>query len=563
MEKKIWSGRLSLVVVIVLLLAGGLLFRLFQKQILEHSSYLAQAEGQYIVKKDLPAQRGKIYASDMFPLATNRQYFQVLVVPRNIQNPDDAAGKLAQLLGMSKSDIFSQINNDKNYIPPVKHGLTETEGDQVAALKIRGVLVMPESKRFYPENELASQVLGFTNNLGEGQYGVEGYFNDQLKGYGGELSAEKDTQGRLFSIGDKVDAKNGSDYVLTLDHNIQYQAEQTLNEAVKTYQADSGFLGIMDPKTGAVWAMASSPSYDPNKYNEVSQDNQSVFNNIGITGAYEPGSVFKPLIMAAAINEGKVQPDTEGTFSNKVTVDSYEIHTATDQAFGKETMTQVLENSDNVAMVWVSELLGKDLEYKYLKDFGFGRKTGIELDTESTGDVMDVKKWSNTQRATIAFGQGISVTPIQLMTAVSSIANGGKLMKPYIVSEVHDADGHVDVTSSQEIKRVLNTDTTDKVKDMMVSVVVNGHGKKAAVPGYEVAGKTGTAQIPTPSGGYYTDRHIGSFVGFAPAHDPKFVMLVRLDQPKNVAWAEESAAPTFGKMAKWLLDYMRVPPTTQ
>lgn len=559
MENNPLSKRLNLVIGIIIIVAAGLGFRLFQKQILEHADYLAEAEGQYILKKELPAQRGKIYASDMFPMATNRQYYQVLAVPKNIKNPDTVAEKLAPILGLKKNEIFEQINNDKSYVPPLKHGLTEEEGDKIASLKIQGVIVLPESKRFYPESEIAAQVLGFVNAQGEGQYGIEGYFNDQLRGFGGEIFAEKDTKGRLFSIGEKIEPKDGSDYILTLDHNIQYQAEEILNEAVKTYQADSGFIGIMDPKSGAVLAMAGTPSFDPNKFNEVPQGQQEVFNSAGITAAWEPGSVFKPLIMAAAINEGKVQPDTEGVFSNKVTVDSYEIHTSTDQAYGKETMTQVLENSDNVAMVWVSEQLGKDLEYQYLKDFGFGRKTGIEMDTEATGSVLDVKKWSNTQRATIAFGQGISMTPIQLMTAVSSIANGGKLMKPYIVGEIDSPDGHKDITQSQEIKRVLNTDTTEKVKDMMVSVVEYGHGKKAAVEGYKVAGKTGTAQIPKPGGGYWDDRHIGSFAGFAPAKDPKFVMLVRLDQPKNVKWAEESAAPTFGKMAKWLLDYWRVP----
>ncbi|KKQ18866.1 MAG: Peptidoglycan glycosyltransferase [Berkelbacteria bacterium GW2011_GWA1_36_9] len=561
MSHNTWVSRLNIVVIFIVILASCLLFRLFQKQVLEHETYLAQAEGQYIVKKALIAERGKIYTSDMFPVATNRQYYQALAVPRNIKNPDETAVQLATILGMGKNEIFSLINNDKSYVPPLKHGLTEEEGDKIANLKIRGVIVLPESKRFYPEGELGSQVLGFTNNLGEGQYGIEGYFNEQLKGFGGEISAEKDTKGRFFSIGEKVDAKNGSDYVLTLDHSIQYEAEQVLQEAIKTYQADSGFIGVMDPKTGAVLAMAGSPSYDPNKYNEVPQDQQDVFNNIGITGAYEPGSVFKPLIMAAAINEGKVQPDTEEVFSNQVTVDSYEIHTSTDEAYGKETMKQVLENSDNVAMVWISELMGKDLEYKYVKDFGFGRKSGIELDIEATGSVLDVKKWSNTQRATISFGQGISMTPIQLMTAYSALANGGKLMKPYIVGEIRSPDGRIDKTQSQEIKRVINTDTADKLKDMLVGVVDFGHGKKAGVSGYKVAGKTGTAQIPKPSGGYYDDRHIGSFAGFAPAKDPKFVMLVRLDQPKNVKWAEESAAPTFGTMAKWLLDYYRIPPS--
>lgn len=556
-----WSKRLNLVLGLFMVLGAALLFRLFQKQIVEHTTYIAQAEGQYIIKKELPADRGQIYASDMFPLATNKQYFQVLAVPANIKNPAETAQNLAPLLDISQEEIFSKINNDKNYVPPLKHSLSEEEGDKIAALKIRGIVVLPESTRFYPESELAAHVLGFVNDSGDGQYGIEGYFNDELKGSGGQITAEKDVLGRFFNIGQQTQPQNGSDYILTLDHNIQYQAEKILTQAVKKYQADSGSIVIMDPQTGKILAMAGEPAFDPNKFNEVSQNNQNVFNNPVIAKPWEPGSVFKPLIMAAAINEGKVQPDTEGVFSNMVTVDSYEIHTSTDQAYGRETMTQVLENSDNVAMVWVSEQLGKDLEYKYVKDYGFGRKSGIELDTESPGDVLDVKRWSNTQRATISFGQGIAVTPLQLAAAISSIANGGKLMKPYIVQEVIASDGRKDFRQPQEVKRVLNEDTAQKVRDMMVSVVVNGHGKKAAVSGYKVAGKTGTAQVPKPGGGYYTDRHIGSFIGFAPADDPKFVMLVRLDQPKNVDWAESSAAPTFGEMAKWLLDYLRVPPT--
>ena len=418
---------------------------------------------------------------------------------------------------------------------------------------------MPESRRFYPEGDMASQVLGFVNDSNQGQYGLEGYYNDELAGLGGQIYAEKDVLGRYFNIGQKVDPKDGSDYILTIDRNIQFKAENIIKGAVKKFQADSGSIVILEPKTSAVLAMAASPTYNPNEFNMVSEEDQDIFNNPIIAKPWEPGSVFKPLIMASAINEGLVQPDTKEVFSNKISVDSYEIHTSTDEAYGEETMTQVLENSDNVAMVWISEKLGKETEYKYLKDFGFGRKLGIELDTENPGDVLDVKKWSNTQRATISFGQGITTTPLQLVNAMGAIANGGVLMKPYVVSEVQNSEGKNDVNQPQEVKRVLNTDVANKVKDMMVSVVVNGHGKNAGVEGYKVAGKTGTAQVPAPGGGYYKDRHIGSFVGFAPADDPKFVMLVKLDNPKNVDWAESSAAPTFGEMAAWLLDYFRVP----
>ncbi len=561
MENNITFKRINFLIYILIIIVAGLFFRLFQKQILEHANYLAQAKDQYIIKKELQQERGKIYASDMFPLATNKQFWQVLAIPKNIKNPDQVAEQLAPILNLNKNDIFSQINNNKSYIPPLKQGLSEEEGDKIAALKITGVAVIPQSRRFYPEGELGSHILGFVNNLSEGQYGIEGYFDEILRGFQGEISAEKDIRGRFFNIGEKIEPQNGADLILTIDHNIQYQAEIVLQKAIKEYKADSGSIIVLEPKTGAIWAMAGFPAFNPNLFNQVSEESQDVFNNPVITAAWEPGSVFKPLIMAAAINENKVTPETEGEFGNFVVVDSYEIHTSTDEAYGKETMTQVLENSDNVAMVWVSEQLGKELEYQYLKDFGFGRKTGVELDTEATGEVLEVKKWSNTQRATIAFGQGIAVTPIQLITASAAIANGGKLMKPYLVSKIEDASGKVDVRAPQEIKRVLNEETAKKLREMMVSVVEHGHGKKAAVPGYKVAGKTGTAQIPAPGGGYYKDRHIGSFIGFAPADDPKFIMLVRLDQPKNVQWAESSAAPTFGEMAKWLLEYLRVPPT--
>lgn len=561
MENDITKKRINFLIYILIIIVASLFFRLFQKQILEHANYLAQAKDQYIIKKELQQERGKIYASDMFPLATNKQFWQVLAIPKNIKNPDQVAEQLASILNLNKNDIFSQINNNKSYIPPLKQGLSEEEGDKIAVLKITGVVVIPQSRRFYPEGELASHILGFVNNLSEGQYGIEGYFDEILRGFEGEISAEKDIRGRFFNIGEKIDPQNGADLILTIDHNIQYQVEIILQKAIKEYKADSGSIIVIEPKTGAIWAMAGFPAFNPNLFNQVPEESQDVFNNPVITAAWEPGSVFKPLIMAAAINENKVSPETEGEFGNFVVVDSYEIHTSTDEAYGKETMTQVLENSDNVAMVWVSEQLGKELAYQYLKDFGFGRKTGIELDTEAQGEVLEVKKWSNTQRATIAFGQGIAVTPIQLISASAAIANGGKLMKPYLVSKIEDASGKVDVRAPQEIKRVLNEETAKKLREMMVSVVEHGHGQKAAVPGYKVAGKTGTAQIPAPGGGYYKDRHIGSFIGFAPADDPKFIMLVRLDQPKNVQWAESSAAPTFGEMAKWLLEYLRVPPT--
>jgi len=558
MNNQSWRKRIQILVVVTAIVTLALGYRLFQKQILQHASYLAMAENQYIVKQDVPANRGKIYFSDMFPAATNTRLYQVVAVPKQLGDKNDIAKKLSTVLGVSEDEIFASINNDK-YYALIKHRLTEEEGQKVADLKIKGITVLPESIRYYPEGQLASQVLGFVNASGDGKYGLEGYYNDELKGIGGEIYGEKDTKGRLFDVSSNLTPRNGSDFVLTINHDIQYKTEAVLADAVKRYQADSGSIVISDPKTGKILAMANSPTFDPNNYNKIPQDQQQVFNNDSVSDAWEPGSVFKPLIMAAAINEGKVEPDTQGVFSNMVTVNSYEIHTSTDKAYGRETMTQVLENSDNVAMVWVSEQLGKDLMYKYIKDLGFGRKTSIELDNENAGDVKDVKTWSEALRATTAFGQGLTVTPLQLVNAVGAIANKGILTQPYVVDKTIDYAGKEEPRQQKAIGQVIKEDTAKKVTDMMVSVVENGHGKKAAVAGYKIAGKTGTAQVAKPGGGYYDDRHVGSFVGFAPADDPKFVMLVRLNNPKNVDWAESSAAPTFGEMADWLLKYFGIP----
>lgn len=555
--------RINALVVIFVIIAALFGWRLFQKQILEHDAYKVQAEDQYIIKKDLPAVRGKIYSSDMFPLATNTRLYQVLVVPNNIpaDKREETAQLLAPLVTKTKAEIFQLIDNDKYYVPPLRRQMTEAEGQRVADLKLKGVLVLPESVRSYPEGQLAAQVLGFVDANGDGRYGLEGFYNNELKGVGGEIFGESDSRGRVFGVNNQVDARNGSDFVLTLDRNIQYKAEEILADAVKKYGADTGSLVIVEPKTGKILSMANMPTYDPNSYNKVPTDGQGVFNNMAVNNAYEPGSVFKPLIMAAAIEDGKVQPETKNTFGACVKVDSYEICTSTNQAYGEETMTQVLENSDNVAMVWISELLGKDTMYKYIKNFGFGRKSGIELDTESAGEVTESKHWSNSQRATTAFGQGLTTTPLQIVMATAAIANGGKLMQPYVVDKVINYDGKKQDRSPKEITQVVSPQTAAKVAGMMVSVVDYGHGKKAAVTGYKVAGKTGTAQVPRPGGGYYTDRHIGSFVGFAPVTNPRFAMIVRLDNPKSVEWAESSAAPVFGEMAKWLLNYMGVPPT--
>ena len=559
----ILNRRLNIVFAIIIIIGLGLVLGLFKKQVLQNNYYTALAKKQYTVTKDLVANRGEIFVYDQGEtepqkLATNLHFYDLLMVPKNIKNPKEVARKLSGLRGMTEKEIYDQINNNKPYIPPVKKKIDTETAKKIEDLNINGVMLVPNMWRYYPENNLASFVLGFVDAEGEGRYGLEGYYNQELKGTTNQIDVEKDFFNSNNFLLSNEKAFDGSDLYLSIDRTIQYIAEQKIKEAVAKNQAGSGSILIMDPKTGKILAMAGSADFNPNLFFE--QKSVDIFNNPNTVYPWEPGSIFKPIIMAAAIDTGEVQPDTEGVFGSSVKVGSYTIKTSTGEAYGRETMTQVLENSDNVAMVWLGNLLGKEILYKYVRDFGFGQKTQIDLDGETPGEIPELKNWRPINLATASFGQGISTTPIQIATAYSAIANKGNLMQPEVVEKIVGPNNETIVRKPKIVRRIISEETAKKITEMMISVVERGHGKKARVAGYWVAGKTGTAQIPDPDkAGYLEDANIGSFAGFAPAHDPKFAMIVKIDRPKNVEWAESSAAPVFGEMAEWLLNYYQVP----
>ncbi len=544
--------------------------RLWQKQILEHKQYLAMAKSQQIYSKEEMAERGKILVHDdletqgsYIEVALDVQKYSVAVVPKNVVDKIGTAKKLAENLGISQDEIFGKINNDKLYMPPIAKSLDSGVADKITALNLTGVVVLPEFNRMYPENQLLSQTLGFVSGEGEGKYGVENYYNSELTGYNGKKTAEKDIYGRMIDVVSDSAPKNGDSIYLTIDRSVQYYVEKTLEKAMTEYQVDSGSIIVVEPKTGRIIALTNKPDFNPNEYNKVAADKLGLFMNMAVSGAWEPGSIMKPITMALAIDQGKVTPETTGDYSNMVVVDGHEIHTATDKAFGHETMTQVLENSDNVAMVDVSNKLGNQAMYDNLKKFGLLDKSGIDISGESTGSAPKAKDWRNINRANISFGQGITITPIQILMAYAALANGGKLVTPQIVDKIIQSDGSTTSFQTKAVTQVVQPETAAKIKDMLVSVVVNGHGKKAAVPGFKVAGKTGTAQVAKPDGsGYQENVFNGSFIGFAPADDPKFVMIVRLDNPKTVKFAESSATPVFGQIASYLLNYYYKVPAT-
>ena len=560
-KENVLGDRFKVLGGIFLVLFIVLSVRLFQKQIIQSGQYKEIAQNQYLKVTELPSQRGNIFVKDLwekepYAVASNVHKYSVSVIPRNIKNPLDTAQKLAKVLNLNEKELFNKINNKKPYLPPIAKKIDKIKAETIASMKMVGVMILPEEYRYYPENGFMSTVLGFVDAEKQGRYGVEGFYNDELKGAVSKTSQSKLTD-NINSL--LTGNKSGDDIYLTIDHTVQYMAEKMLKARIDETQAESGSVLIAEPN-GKILAMANSSSYNPNEFNKV--DDINVFNNQSTSYVYEPGSTFKAITMSAALDQNLVQPETEGVFGASVKVRDRTIRTSTNEAYGRETMTQVLENSDNVAMVWVVYKLKQQLFSKYLSKFGFGERTGIDLQNEVGGRVYDEKNMSQVSMSTMAFGQGLSVTPLQLLNAYIALANNGKLMQPYITEKIVSPDGKTFERNPKEIAQVISSETANKITQMLISVVENGHGKKAAVPGYKVAGKTGTAQIPDlENGGYLEHQNIGSFIGYFPANNPRFVMLVKIDKPKTVAWAEESAAPLFGSLAKWLLEYYQIPST--
>ena len=432
-------------------------------------------------------------------------------------------------------------------------------------LAIRGINFSEKSYRYYPEGKTGANLIGFVGFSGDeekGRYGLEEYFNQELSGQPGSIKIERDARGKAIIINDReyIKAKNGADLLLTLDRAIQFTACKKLNESVARHGAAGGSVIIMDPKTGAVLAMCSNPDYDGNSFQEVK--NLKDFTNPAIFSQYEPGSIFKVITMAMALDQGQVTPQTIFNDTGKEEIQGYVIENSDHKSNGMQTMTQVLEKSLNIGAIFAMRKIGPDSFSEYVKKFGFGEKTGFESEGESRGDIKTLlkKPVQEIYAATASFGQGLAVTPLQMVSAFSAIANNGMLMKPFVVKEIINEDGSKNETRPAVIRRVISEKAAILLGGMMVNVVENGHGKKAGVKGYYVGGKTGTAQVPKKNGrGYEANIHIGSFGGFAPVDDPKFAMLVRIDYPRDVEWAENSAAPLFGELAEFMLNYWQIP----
>jgi len=565
-----YTLRIFLLMVVICGMIFLILYRMFSLQVVNYKHYRALAANQHEFERTILPTRGEIYMTSVRTqepvlVATNISKQLVFAVPKEIKDVARASTKLAEILNMDINVVLQKLTTENSSYVPLKKQLTDEEVNKIKDLGLPGVHMEAETVRYYPENNLGSQILGFVGYRGVqrvGQYGIEGNYEQELAGSTGVMGLEKDLAGRWITVAARnlIPASNGDSIYLTIDSAIQYRAQEVIKRSVVEHGAERGSVVVLNPKTGAVLAMANYPDFNPNEYNKV--EDPAAFANSALSLDYEPGSVFKPLTMAAAINEGKVRPDSTYEDTGVVEMDDFKIKNSDGKAYGIQTMNDVLEKSLNTGMVFAEKELGHSQFKKYVEHLGFGQKTKIELPGEVLGNLDNLQKKGDIFFATAAFGQGITATPIQVIASYTALANGGKLMQPYVVDRIKRADGSEEVTEPKRVAEVFSSRTAAQVTAMLVNVVENGHGKRAAVPGYFIAGKTGTAQVAyTDRTGYDPSKSIGSFVGYGPVDDPAFLMLVRVDNPKDVKFAESTAAPAFGEIASFILNYLQVPPT--
>ena len=543
-------------------------FRLFYWQVLMFDNLSARAENQHLVTNTLDAPRGLILSADNALLVSNKPTYSIFANPKTIKNKNktEIAKTFAKIINPQenadlKDDILKKLSADLSWVILEKN-LKLSAKEEIEKLNIEGIGFEEHLNRYYPEASSSAHLLGFvgSDSLGRavGYFGIEGFYEGQLKGAGGVLTEEKDAKGLPILMGKflQKEPKAGHNLVLNIDRAVQYIVEKKLKAGIERYGAKSGSVVVMEPKTGAILAMASYPNYDPENFTQFPKE---YFRNPVVADSYEPGSTFKVLIMAAGINEDVVKKETKCDICDgPVKASDYFIRTWNNKYYPDTNMTEVIVHSDNTGMVFVGRKLGIDKFYQYLENFGFGSLTGVDLQDETTPEIRTKNEWKDIDLATASFGQGIAVTPLQTVRAVASIANGGYLMEPHVVKLINDGNKILEI-KPKIINRVISDKTANEVSAMMVEAVEKGEARVYAPKGYKIAGKTGTAQIPV-AGHYDPNKTVASFVGFAPADDPKFVMLVKYQEPSSSIFGADTAAPTFFEIAKELLIYYNIAP---
>ena len=536
--------------------------QLVRWQVVERKSRIQEIAIRYSVQTTIPPQRGLIRDANGAFLALNSFEYQIEATPRNIKPSETemVVKSLARVLDHTEADLEEKLSGDALYAL-IAWRVSKSVGEQIAEMELPGIIAQPVPDRIYPEHTLAAHILGFATADGQGYYGLEGFYDAILKGEAGIRGERFNPWTHPVSFADRrADEwripQEGHTLILTIDRTTQFLIERELARAVLKYGAESGSIVVMDPKTGAMLAMASYPTYDPNDYSET---DDKLFVDPIIGSLYEPGSTFKVVTISAALDEGVITARTPYNDLGYIEVGGRYIRNWDNRAYGSVTMLDVVVKSLNTGTAYVCTLLGPSRFYDYVDRFGFDRKTGIDMQGEAAGLVREQgdAEWHESDLGTNAFGQGLAATPLQMVVAVGAVANRGFLMQPYIVGQLVRNERAVDA-KQVAVRQVIREDVARVVTNMMVKVVEEG-ATLAQVPGYRIAGKTGTAQTPVV-GGYDPNLTIASFIGFAPADDPQFVALVKLDKPTESPWGSSTAAPTFARVAQILFTQLAIPP---
>jgi len=564
--------KINLLFLFFCLFFAAIATRLFFWQIIKGGELAAEAKNQHNLGKTVSAPRGNILSSDGNFLAARVDSWLVYAsLPDMLKPISYVADKLAPFFleePYERSELLLEIDRLKSILDrkevvwvPLKHKVAAEAKSNIESLGIKGIGFEKEESRYYPEASSAAQLLGFVGKDSKGDdigyFGLEGYYNLSLSGKSGFLSRENDAKGIPILLGDytEVTAVRGVDLITYLDKSIQMSVETKLKEAIERYGAKAGTVIVADPKTGAIFAMASFPSYDPLKYYDYGNE---LFKNPAISDTFEPGSIFKVLVMASALDAKVVKPDTKCDIcSGPLRVDKYTIETWNNKYFPDSTMAEVIVHSDNIGMIFVGQKLGDEKMYEYLEKFGIGDETGIDLQGEVAVPLRKKGTWNIVDLSTASFGQGVAVTPIEMIRAVSVLANGGKMPTPQVVDKLSGDNWEEDI--KPKTQKVISEEAVNEITAMMVEAAKSGEAKWIYSKGFRVAGKTGTAQIPI-QGHYDADKTIASFIGFAPAGDAKFIMLVTLKEPSSSPWASETAAPLWYSIAKDLFLYFGIQP---
>jgi len=535
--------------------------RLVYLQVSQHSSLTNRARQQQQNALDTTPQRGEVLDRNGRQLARSVQTISLFLDPADLDagQLECTAQQLSNALGLSYAEVSQQLSNaqtmERRFLW-IARRLDVDRGNQILALELPGIHPVIEPKRFYPNGSLASHVLGYVGIDGQGLGGVEHSYNSKIKGEPGELFLEKDATGRAYESFE-IPAKSGQTVVLTIDQTIQYHAEQALQAAVARSHAKSGTAIVLDPRTGEILALANAPTFDPNKVSDSTADARS---NWALQNIYEPGSTFKIVAFSAAIDRKLAKPEDHiDCQMGAITVAGRVVHDH--HPFGSLTLVEALAKSSNVGAIKLGIRVGDESMYDYITRYGFGSRTGIELMGETPGILRKVDRWQPSSIGSIAIGQEIGVTPLQMVSAYGAVANDGVRIAPHIVREVRNANGSVLFSAQPEQRRVINAETAIALRGMLEGVTLHGTAKKAQLDGYSAAGKTGTAQKIDPrTKGYSATKFVGSFVGFAPVNNPQVAIIVVIDEPAGAYHGGDVAAPVFREIAEQILPALNVEP---